>query len=379
MFEQSKSKLAQLYSNFKSWKSNQKIIVFESDDWGSIRIPNHKPSQSPTFQGIIDSNNAYNQFDCLESADDVSALLEMLSSKKNDRGQLPKFTLNSVVANPDFDKIKAGKFNTYFWQSIRDTYEEYYPSQKVLEVHLQGIKENLIVHQFHGREHLNVPLWMSCLNDNNTIIRQGFEEKLWSIARSKSGIKGELQASFGAYSTVNHMFYEEMLESGLAHFEALFGYRSKTFIATNYIWPNKLNSTLARYGIEGLQGAFYQQEYADGNFQKKVHFTGEMNSIGQYHLVRNCVFEPTLQPKLDSVRTCLRQIQNAFFWNAPAIVVTHRLNYIGELNQANRRDNLNSLKELLSAINKKWPDVQFMTSDELILKIQAETTNSLDS
>jgi len=41
------------------------------------------------------------------------------------------------------------------------------------------------------------------------------------------------------------------------------------------------------------------------------------------------------------------------------------LNFIGAINEKNRTQNLQLLEELLSKIMKRWPDVEFMSSDEL--------------
>ena len=38
---------------------------------------------------------------------------------------------------------------------------------------------------------------------------------------------------------------------------------------------------------------------------------------------------------------------------------------MGALNEENRRNNLKLLDELLRRILNKWPDVEFMTSDQL--------------
>jgi len=61
----------------------------------------------------------------------------------------------------------------------------------------------------------------------------------------------------------------------------------------------------------------------------------------------------------------LKKIDIAFSWHKPAIICTHRINYMGELDPGNRKVNLRLFKELLQRILKQWPDVEFMTSDKL--------------
>jgi len=49
----------------------------------------------------------------------------------------------------------------------------------------------------------------------------------------------------------------------------------------------------------------------------------------------------------------------------PALISSHRLNYIGYIDENNRKKNLRQLKTLLSEVIKRWPDVEFLTSDQL--------------
>jgi hypothetical protein len=61
----------------------------------------------------------------------------------------------------------------------------------------------------------------------------------------------------------------------------------------------------------------------------------------------------------------MKQIETAFFWNKPAIISSHRVNFCGHIDPKNREIGLSALKELLQKIVKKWPDVEFMSSVEL--------------
>ena len=102
-------------------------------------------------------------------------------------------------------------------------------------------------------------------------------------------------------------------------------------------------------------------------------YLGHQNKEGQINLVRNTVFEPALKNEnFDSINDCLRGIQNAFFWNKPAIITSHRLNYIGYLDKTNRSKNLKLLDTLLTKVLSKWPNVEFMTSTQLGNIIQNE-------
>jgi hypothetical protein len=55
----------------------------------------------------------------------------------------------------------------------------------------------------------------------------------------------------------------------------------------------------------------------------------------------------------------------AFRWGKPCVISSHRVNYIGELNKKNRELTLTMLDGLLRRILTEYPDVEFMSSDQL--------------
>jgi hypothetical protein len=81
--------------------------------------------------------------------------------------------------------------------------------------------------------------------------------------------------------------------------------------------------------------------------------------------VRNCFFEPSLNNKFNWIEECLRRIKIIFFWGKPAIIGTHRINFMGSLDEENRKANLKLFSELLKMILKNHPEVEFTTTDKL--------------
>ena len=52
----------------------------------------------------------------------------------------------------------------------------------------------------------------------------------------------------------------------------------------------------------------------------------------------------------------------------PAIVSTHRINYVGGVSTENRDRGIEILTTYLDKVLQKWPDVKFMSSAELSKK-----------
>ena len=77
------------------------------------------------------------------------------------------------------------------------------------------------------------------------------------------------------------------------------------------------------------------------------------------------VYEPTDSRGLDWVAFTVKQIEAAFRWKRPAVISSHRVNFCGHIDSKNRVEGLESLKKLLGAIIKKWPEVEFISASEL--------------
>jgi len=358
-------------TNARGTKVNQKIVVIESDDWGAIRSahPNSFLAYLKRFPEA--SNNSYLKYDTLANSDDLNALFEVLSSVKDVNNKSSVITFNTVVANPNFDKIKVSGYNAFVFEPFRNTLNRYYPNEQVFDLWKEGIQAGLIVPQFHGREHVNVPVWLELLKNGNQDLSDAFEFGTWSTPKgsySPSNIK--IQAALDYVDPFPKEYQMSFLSEGTALFEESFGFKSQTWIPNNFIASSEMIDSAKKFGIVGMQGMKYHVEPKGYNGAKKHVYKGRrfgMASNGMINLVRNCVFEPSQSNAGNAeVGRCLNQIQAAFFWKKPAVITAHRLNFIGALKEDNRNKNLKLLQTLLNEIKKRWPDVVFMDSAGLV-------------
>jgi len=351
------------------WKTDRKLVVIESDDWGSIRMPSVGVFNKIIQEGINLYNDAgylYSKYDTLATSQDLECLLEVLSGFQDSSGRAPVFTLISIVANPDFEKIRNSDFTTYYYEPFPETLKKYPGCEGAFALWKEGIDLSLFVPQFHGREHLNVLAWMRALQRDHKEVKIAFNNCLWGISTVYDpDIRVELQAAFDFFNPQDLVYQKEVVKSGIMVFESIFGFRPVLFVPPNGPFNSSLEQVCVEEGIKYISYPRIQSEPIGwGKTRIRTHYLGRKNKNRLSIFIRNCFFEPC-QPGLDWVDSCLRDISRAFTKRQPAIISTHRVNYIGALYQSNRRNGLEKLEALLKSIIDKWPDIEFITSEEL--------------
>ncbi|MGV3461106.1 MAG: polysaccharide (de)acetylase [Flavobacterium sp.] len=367
MLKKVKRNIARHIGNLPGWKTGRKILVIESDDWGSIRMPNAETYNAMLKLGYPVDIRPFEKYDTLASSSDLTSIFDMLSGIKNNSGQNPVITANTVVANPDFEKIAQSNFENYYYEKFTDTLKRYYPAEDTFGVWKQGIDEKLFFPQFHAREHYNTLVWMRLLRENDKDAITAFQHKMAGIpSKERPELGNQLQIALGITQPSDIEMQKEIVSDGLDIFEEIFGYRSESFIAPVYTWSDNLEKTLAEKGVKYLQGGKLQliPDPETGIIRTKKHLLGEKNSHGQIYLTRNGYFEPATFSK-DWVGQCIAEIDTAFIWRRPAIVSAHRLNFIGGIDPANREIGIAGLREVLKAVTRKHPTVEFMTTTQL--------------
>ena len=353
---------------FPGWRTKRKIVVIESDDWGAIRTPDKQKLDLINKINPLVKEDHYTQLDAFETNDDIEFLLQTLNSVRDCRNRPAIITANTIVANPNFKEIELSNFNQYSYLSFSDLIKIFPKSNNVKKLITQGIDNNLYKPQLHGREHLNVAQWLSELQNGNKELLEAFKFQTYGIPlTTRKSIRKNLMSAFDYENVADKKNYRFIINEAADLFYKTFGFTSDSFIATTYIWDHDLEKLLYENGVKFIQGIPYQYipNPNEKFYKKKFHYTGQNNSLGQIYLVRNAFFEPYVDSKKDVVGECLLRIKMAFLWGKPAIVGSHRVNYIGSISEKNRSQNLKLLENLLKEIVKQWPDVEFMSSDEL--------------
>jgi hypothetical protein len=359
-----KAKLAKNYINARGWSSSKKYVIIESDDWGAVRMPSKEVYNKLLENNVEVDKFSFDKHDALESEDDLKALFETLGKFIDKKGNPAVVTAYQVVANPNFEKIEASGRKEYHFESILETYKRFSSTQGVPKLIKEGIDKRLYIPQSHGREHIHVKRYMEAINSNSEKEQLAFQYKAIISSKSKTCNNSYVKNYFAGQDYTHKTEFkaiEDITEEGLKMFEDIFGMPSITFIAQGSVWGDHLLPILKEEGVQLISGQQTMPSEA-GKLKTVNKKWGSKNKYGQIHWRRNCMFEPARNQNFDWVGKCLAEIEIAFRWGKPAVISSHRENFIGSIFEENRIQSLEKLEKLLTAVLKKWPEVEFISS-----------------
>ena len=352
--------------NKLNFKTKRRIIVFEVDDYGSIRMPSKAVYDIMIKKGIDISTDRYNRYDSLCNARDLSNLFDVLTSVKDKNGHPAVFTPLTIVSNPDFDRIGQNCFTQYYSEEFPTSLYKYFGNNDAWYLWKQGIEASIFHPQFHGREHLNIAKWMNALQTNHDATLESFKYRFFGLPdRLTKDYKGYMD-TYGYQSKAEHQSLITNIIDGLDIFSKTFGYKAVLFTPPNSIFDPFLEKELANTEIKFItRPKFRIINRGNGKKMLIIGFMGRQGFSSIRYGIRTCAFEPNDNPYTNNVDTTLSHIQKSFSRNEPAVISSHRVNFVGNICTKNGDLGLQKLKTLLFQIVKKWPDVEFLSSEQL--------------
>ena len=197
------------YIHLWGWKTPRKLVVFESDDWGSERMPSKKVFYQLKKQGIPVEDDPYCRYDTRASNQDLDLLYEIMDSFRDHKGNPPAFTVNTIMGNPDFKKISLDDFKAYSYVASAFPGSFY-----------EGIKNGFIKPQFHGREHLNVKQWMKALRQGDRDALVCFHHGVYGFPTTKKILnrRYDYMANYDVERQEDYDLIEQSISQGLKIF-----------------------------------------------------------------------------------------------------------------------------------------------------------------
>lgn len=372
------SKIRDNCKSMFSWHTKRKIIVLSIDDYGNVRLDSKKSRQEMDDFGIK-ALSRFDAFDSMETREDLEMLFNVLSSVKDKNGKNAIFTPFTLPCNIDFEKMESENYSTYHYELLPLTFEKLSIRNPksysgAWNLWKEGISEGLLVPQFHGREHFNLKVFLEKIEIRDPEVVVALKNRSYTSLSSTGYETIGCTSAFDFWEFEENKSFVSIIEEGLSAFEEVFGYRSNHFNSPGAAEHPFIHKVLMENGIKHIDSPWIKKTHQGlKKYKTTINYTGSKSDLGLIKQVRNVVFEPTYNTGVDWVEAALQQIETAFRWNAPAIITSHRVNFCGNIDTNNRKAGLQALQNLLKKIIQKWPDVEFMSSNELGNLIDSDT------
>lgn len=350
-------------SSLLSFKTKRKLVVFEVDDYGSCHYDNTELLKS--FLKKNDRTPFFIKYDRLSNAYDLENLFDVLTSVRDSKGNHAVFTPLMITANPNRQKIIDANYDEYHFENAFESIMRIH-GQATIALWKEGIEKMIFLPQYHGREHLHIQSWMSQISKKDSFTRKSFDQGLYFFADDSSKLKGyKSSATYGFKDSQEITTLESSLIDGIKLMKSLVGYLPVSFTPPAGGYSYLFEKALYNEGIRSVSvGRKHAVINAKAKRSSKFHYLGQQSKNNIIYTPRNVLFEPHNQ-KYDAVLRAVHDIEQAFKYKQPAIISSHRINFVNNENSFNG-DGIIKLKSLLSKIIKKWPNVEFISSSELV-------------
>ena len=303
---------------------------------GSVRTSSLKAKTNLNEKGFDMDASVYSD-DCIETPEDILELESVLAKYTSRSGSQPKFTLNFVMANPDFNKIADANFTKYYYTPF---YREksLFDGVALSNAWNEAIERGCFVPQLHCREHIKWWSWLNDMKNKNSDAYLTFDYSMCGVPKVCSPTKTSYFEPLyidDEFLRTNPNLLSNMITEGAWLFEQHFGFKSKTAIAPVAFWNSVTEDLWAARGIKGIQSPWVQTLQKENTVSEIPRYLGQRNENNQVYLLRNCTFEP--RKKTLGIRRCIRDIARAFNFSKPAIISTHRMNYVSSINRSTAR------------------------------------------
>ena len=299
----------------------------------------------------VDKNN-FTKFDTYGSPSDLNELFTVLESVKDFKGNSAKLSPFICLTNPDFKRIKSSDYNNYFYETFDVTLNRIF-GPEILETWKNGLEKNLFLPEFHGREHFNIPLLLEMLKSNKEAFREAFNEGVVHVPLNSIGLLNDLAPAYYYRNEGELVYFKDALKEGIGLFKQKINKEPLAFTPPDGIFNQQLEEAFLKTPIRGLVVNRKRLEpQVDGKINKRnyLYKFGKNNNYGQVYYRRNVKFEPIQESYL--FENVLSGIDAAFRWGKPAVLSSHRINYVSGLDSHHQKFTLKELERLLKKLFK---------------------------
>ena len=341
------------------------LLLLQSDDWGRVGLRDREGFDELRSAGIELGERPYDFF-TLETAEDLSALCEMLKSHRDSAGCSPCVEMNFIAANLDFQKALSGEIS---FLPLAEGLPEGWRRPNLVEGYRAGIADGVLAPALHGTSHFCRPAVERAASnpERGRLLRLFWRSGTPYIHWRMPWIGYEYWDPEKPADERFLDFYAQKNFVGqtVGSFAKLFSSLPRSACAPGYRANDDTHRAWSEHGIRIAQ---------NGRGSLMPPYFGKSNLL---HLTRTVELEPAVDPGF-SLDVCLKQAERCFALGIPAIVSVHSINFHSTLRDFRSRT-LELLDQFLKTLESRYADLLYLRDDDLyrvINKGTYETPNS---
>lgn len=333
-------------------KTNRKILVFISDDWGDNRI-------SDQSLDCIKNNNIEiperHYLETYASSIDLDNLFNVLFKHNDIYGNHACITPFINTSIPNIDSNYNGEFTNYSNKPIHQNLLDFGGSN-LIQTWKNGMINKLFVPELHGGEHTNIALLSDRIAKDDSNVKEYIKCKYYYPFIVASA---PIVATYYFENSAQFNFNSKLLQIAIDNFLHFTGYKPTLFNPPNSIFHTFYYEILKGNGVKYICTHPIRKEPNFKGSLKKRFFWDGRNLKGITHIISNGAFEPEVSE--NAINNCLKQISESFKYGRPAIINTHRFNYVKGRKKNYTQKSLIVLDNLLTDVRRLYPDVEFLS------------------
>jgi hypothetical protein len=330
------------------------LVLFQSDDWGRVGVRDREGWEELRSAGV---NLGEKPYDCysLETAEDLHALREILGRHHDSTGRKPSMVMNFIMANLDFDRCLNNGSKQIPLRPLTEGLPGKWNRPQLLEAYREGVRDGVFFPALHGLTHFCERAIARGLDNGGE--RAQLVRKLW---------QAETPYIYWRMPWIGYEYWDPELcpadrflsldeqrrsiKRAADIFRELFRMDPFSACAPGY----RANVDTRTSWFEA--GVRVSQNGPGGEKRPSLDKNGMLSTF------RTVELEPALEScDLDKL---IRQIDDCFAGGVPAVISIHSINFHSTLRDF-RTLTLKAIDELMTAIEKRWPNVLYIHDADL--------------
>ena len=344
----------------QSFSFSKPLVALHSDDWGRVGVRDREGFELLRSRGLRLGERPYDLYS-LETAEDVTALSDLLLRHRDAVGRPPCLTMNFCTGNLDFSKMRADGFRRTMFLPLSVGLPGSWSRPGLFDAYCGGIDKGVFQPALHGATH--------------------FCEAVVSQVLTKGGARAELLKTLWAAETpyifwrmpwIGYEYWSpgghkggflsaerqrDLVIQSCQQFKQFFGIQPLSACAPGYRANSNTHRAWASAGIHvAVSGS--------GDGLKAPH----MDEFGILHVYRNVDFEPS-EHELD-IEKYLEIAALCYARGLPLIISIHSINFHSTLKDF-RSPSIIALDRLLTALESKYSELLYVNDEDLYRMVTA--------